>query len=577
MKNNNNTIILDNCIQEFKEQNELSYKDDYIFELFVSSQITKNYEFSFDEIENGVVDGSLDGGIDTMIIVANDNFIQTEDDLDDIKFKKDTELNLIIAQSKVSPTHTEAALDKIITSIPFIFNLDLKEDELSERFNALIIEKILLFGEAWKRAAKKTSKISIHYYYCSKANECKLDPSYVSKTKQIIKETENRVKGKEVTFNTYSALELLELYQQPKITELDIRFKEGPIPVSYKKGEIGYIGVVNLSDYYEFIRDDDGNLREVLFESNIRHYQGNVDVNSKIKESLLNDYDRDFWWLNNGITIISSEVRQIGRELSLTNVQIVNGLQTSYTIGKYYEEQKREDRSILVKIIVNKNKETIDKIISSTNRQNPVSPTLLRATDDTQRKIEIFFEKRGFYYDRRKNFYKNQGKPASKIFGIQTTAQAIHAIMNYQPGQARQKPTTLIKSDDSYKKIFNSKIPYDIYLNCCLILKKVSEFTKNNLAKEEKSFAKSFMYHLCRISTSKVQQKAYYSKTDLKNFDLDKLTNDVIKDSLEDLKGFYNSFYTQHVLPKPNLNTVTKSRPFQEFINSELVEKYKNK
>jgi hypothetical protein len=578
MKNsNNNTIILNSCVKEFKEQNELNYGDDYIFELFVNTQITKNHEFSFDEIENGVVDGSLDGGIDTIIIVANGNCIKSETDLEEIAFKKDTELKLIIAQSKVSTTHTEAALDKIITSIPFIFTLELDEKELSKRFNSLIIDKISIFHKAWNKAFAKNSKISVNYFYCSKANKCQLDSAYISKTEQIIKSTEAIVKkAKEVTFNTYSALELLELYQQTKTTELDIKFKEVPTPISYKDGEIGFIGVVKLNDYFEFIRDKSGKIREILFESNIRHYQGNVDVNKKIKQSLLNDYERDFWWLNNGITIIASEVRQLAKRLSLTNVQIVNGLQTSYTIGKYYDNNNDEDRSILVKIIVNKDKETIDKIISSTNRQNPVSPTLLRATDDTQRKIEIFFEQKGFYYDRRKNFYKNQGKPASKIFSIQTSAQAIHSIMNYQPGQARQKPTTLIKTETSYKKIFNSDTSFDIYLNCCLIHKKISEFVKNNLTKEDKSFTQSFMYHLCRISTSKVKQEAYYSKKDLKKFNVDELTGKIITDSLEELQEFYASFQNQQISPKP-LNAVTKSGPFEDFISAELVKKYQMK
>ncbi len=63
-----------------------------------------------------------------------------------------------------------------------------------------------------------------------------------------------------------------------------------------------------VKDYYNFIVDSEENkIREYLFESNIRHYQGDTaDVNQKIAETLQNDLDRDFWWLNNGITIISS-------------------------------------------------------------------------------------------------------------------------------------------------------------------------------------------------------------------------------------------------------------------------------
>lgn len=77
--------------------------------------------------------------------------------------------------------------------------------------------------------------------------------------------------------------------------------------------------------------------------------------------------------------------------------------------------------------------------------QNPVSPTLLRATGTIQRDIELFFSNNGYYYDRRKNYYKNQGKPATKIFSIQYTAQAIRSIVDDDPHTARARPTSLLK------------------------------------------------------------------------------------------------------------------------------------
>jgi hypothetical protein len=185
-------------------------------------------------------------------------------------------------------------------------------------------------------------------------------------------------------------------------------FKEIPGSISYAKGGIGYVGAVKLSDYISFISDDEGNIREDLFDSNIRHYQGEVDVNNKIKSTLQNDFTRDFWWLNNGITMIASNPTQLAKRLSVESIQIVNGLQTTYTIATNYLTIPSDDRSVLVKVIITSDKETIDKIIASTNSQNAVSSSLLRATDTIQRNLESFFANAGYYYDRRKNFYKNQ-------------------------------------------------------------------------------------------------------------------------------------------------------------------------
>jgi hypothetical protein len=66
-----------------------------------------------------------------------------------------------------------------------------------------------------------------------------------------------------------------------------------------------------------------------LFEANVRDFLGEVLVNRDIMGTLSNVASReeeDFWWLNNGITLLASNATIAGKELSLENVQIVNGL-----------------------------------------------------------------------------------------------------------------------------------------------------------------------------------------------------------------------------------------------------------
>lgn len=316
-------------------------------------------------------------------------------------------------------------------------------------------------------------------------------------------------------------------------------------------------------------------MRESIFEENIRHFQGDVDVNKKILETLSGDMERDFWWLNNGITIIASNVGQIGKTLVLKDPQIVNGLQTSYTIGKFYEPDamKCDSRAILVKIIVSSDKQTIDKIISATNRQNPVNPALLRATDDIQRKIELYFYNKGYYYDRRKNYYKNQGKPSSKIFSIQGAAQAIHAIINYKPGESRAKPTSLMKTEESYNAIFSEGLDFEAYLNCCLISRKVSDFIKNHLLeKPEKSFARLFSHHIYRVVPSFLLKKSHANKSGISKIKIEEVDNQIIEDSLELIKICVE----EHKLDSKTQNTtsISKSGKFDEHLSKKLISKF---
>jgi hypothetical protein len=467
----NNSIILNDCIEEYKKINELTLKDDDIFELFSLGLITSNYELTYEDIENTIVDGGLDGGIDSIIFLVDDFIVNSEEQIDEINMNNQTIVSILISQVKASNTFKEAVLDKLFFSMSTILDLETTEEKLYERFNSDLIEKINMFRKLWRKSVTKRTKIIIDFYYICKAENISESNSFLNKVESIKKSVLNSIQNSTVNYKSFSSKELLDIYNKPKSTEFELECKENPLSVSFEDDQLGYIAVSKLNDFYKFLINEEGIVNENIFESNIRHYQGEVDVNKKIKESLETDFKRDFWWLNNGVTIIASSVGQIGKKLSLKDVQIVNGLQTSYTIGKYYkpEENTNENRSILLKIIINKDQETIDKIISATNQQNYVSPILLRATEETQRKIELYFSNKGYYYDRRKNFYKNQGKPVSKIFGIQSTAQAIQTIMNFEPDTARSKPTTLIKSDESYNKIFDENIDFQIYLNCCLI------------------------------------------------------------------------------------------------------------
>lgn len=97
----------------------------------------------------------------------------------------------------------------------------------------------------------------------------------------------------------------------------------------------------------------------------------------------------DFWWLNNGITIISTGVIIVGKTMTIQNVQIVNGLQTSECIYRYFSSREiDDDRNVLIKVLTSQDKSICDCIIRATNNQTEVQAASLHATDKIQRDIE---------------------------------------------------------------------------------------------------------------------------------------------------------------------------------------------
>ena len=107
-------------------------------------------------------------------------------------------------------------------------------------------------------------------------------------------------------------------------------------------------------------------------------------------------------------------------------------------------------RSVLVRVIVPQEEDSRDRIIKATNSQTSIPRASLRATDKIHRDIEDYLTPRGIYYDRRKNYYKNQGKPVKKIVSIPYLAQAVLACGLRDPANARARPSSLLKNDETY-------------------------------------------------------------------------------------------------------------------------------
>lgn len=568
----NNKIILDGCIKAFKESNEIDLSDSEVFEIFALTQVHKDSNVTYENIISSIVDGGNDGGIDSIMVFIDDEFIETIYSLESFNFTNKTNAKFIISQCKKVDKFKESTIDKLITTVPVLFDLENDETNLLKRFNSDLVNQTMLLIEVWKKTAISGGKISLEYMYICNASDKKYNTVFTQKSEQLVDATKNLFGTSDVCFSTSSSHELLKLYQKQKSNRIAIEFKDRPLSTDFNENGIGYIGTVKLGQYKEFLTSDNGEIRDDLFESNIRHFQGSVDVNKKIKDSIENPSTEDFWWLNNGITIIAEEPKEVGKKLSIENIQIVNGLQTSYSIFNHHTSDIEDNRSVLVKVIINKDKETTDNIIASTNSQSPVSATLLRATEPVQKDIEQFFLNEGYYYDRRKNYYKNQGKPATKIFSIQLTAQSVQSIAYNDPHTARSRPTSLLKKESNYKKVFDPKKSFKSILNCCLIYKKGHNFWLKYDYPAIKNKTSNFKLHIAMILS-----KEYFKKTNVSFKEIETVDMDLINEDLFDAAiTFLNKEIDDYLINnhETNLINIAKNKFFTDYLLERLKDKY---
>lgn len=557
----NAQILLESLIeQEFQNNDNYSSISDY-FEFFSASQILKNQGLSDDEVDNGIVGKGLDGGCDSIYLFLN-NLLITPDVVEHISAPKDSILEMIIIQSKKTTSFGEDAVMKWKTISGNLLDLSKTTTDFMTRYNADVLEAFTMFRDTYTRLITSRVKLKFKFYYATLASE--LHPNVIQQAKEL----KDIIKGLfpnavvEVTFVDSDAL--FDMYNAVIENRVNLKFADIPISPNQKN----YIALVDLKSYFNFIVNDEGDVKKSFFDSNVRDYQGKNNVNSSISETLHRADDNDFWWLNNGVTVLASEATLVNnRELQIVNPEIVNGLQTSMEIYNYFSENREalesEKRSILLRIIVPDNEESRDQIIFATNNQTNIPKATLRVTDPIHLQIEMYFKSRGLFYDRRKNYYKNQGRKPAEIVGVSFLAQCLITIFLKKPDYARARPSTLLNDEKTYNELYEKNNDLEVFYRVALLGKKIQRNVRSgsNFSSAEKS---DILYYVLYAVIADVLGKKNITPADIKNLNIDSVTDTLI----EDIRNRVYEIYKQH----GGNGRVAKSAEFIQYIDNMLDE-----
>ena len=185
-----------------------------------------------------------------------------------------------------------------------------------------------------------------------------------------------------------------------------------------------------------------------LLERNIRRYLGlhGNRVNEGIRETLRSSQPENFYFFNNGLTLICDHFKYnalqgANYQVQADNLQIVNGAQTCMTIYKTLTEMGQRgqalpaDASVLVRLYeLPKGKEDVVlQITHATNSQNPVDLKDLRSNDEIQRQLEASIEALGYQYRRK----RMDTPPKPHDITASAAAEALLAVWRHAPHQAK--------------------------------------------------------------------------------------------------------------------------------------------
>lgn len=516
----NDKILIDGIVDERVELKIPSDKRDEVFEFFVFEQLLKDYDLAKEEISFGSVDGRNDGGIDGFFIFVNGHLLADTD-----KFvwpKSGSILEIWIITCKHHDTFKQAPLDNLVASISELFDFSVENENLKGDYSEELLIQRSNFKMAYRKTSSKLTSFKLNYFYASRGNTEDIGESIVSRGGQLEQIAKDSFGNCTTIFSFCGSTELIELYRKKPNFTLELPFSD------YLSSSETYILLAKLKDYYNFITDQN-KLRRYLFDSNVRDFMGLNRVNEDIKNTLHNENSPDFWWLNNGVTILATNAVIVGKSIQIQDIQIVNGLQTSESLYRYFSSggNDTKNRSVLVKVIVSNNTENRDEIIRATNNQTTVELAALHATDKIQRDIEDALKLNDFFYERRTNYYKNQGIAPDKILTPLFLASGFVNLILKAPEQATNLKAKFMRNEDSYNKVFSHKTDLQVWHKIATILKQTDQFLETKRPSANSSsehFLKNRRQLLSFLTVSSLMGDFNFTVNDLINYDLSKLT-----------------------------------------------------
>lgn len=528
----NDLVLLDGILDEYISKALPSGKADEVFEYLATEQILKDYAFSKEQLMSGSVDGRNDGGIDEFFVLVNGHL--AENIPADYWPKSNAELEVYIITCKHDSSFKQAPITTMIPSLMELLDFTIPSVDLTNSYNTLLLKKRDLLISTYRRLATALVKFNINIAYACRGDEV-IESNIKTKADQTETICQEFFSDCTATFSFWGNSRLLARYREQPNSTLELTYEH----CINQNGQ--YVVLAKISDYCKFITDQNGNLNRHLFDSNVRDYLGLNPVNSDILRSLKESEGPNFWWMNNGITIIGSHAHIVGNTIPIQNVQIVNGLQTSESIFNFFRDGGLDagQRSVLIKILITNDANTSKAIIYATNNQTNVNVSALRATDKIQQDIEDALKKHEIYYDRRPNYYKNQGVPEAAIINPLALAAGYISLFYKNPYKATCLKQKFMRDDLKYEQVFSPATDLNVWYPIAYLLKKTDQILtelKPYVGTKTARFLKNYRHIIMFLTVSRILGTFAFGEKQLIEFNLDSYTKEEIEKTIADLK-----------------------------------------
>lgn len=292
-----------------------------------------------------------------------------------------------------------------------------------------------------------------------------------------------------------------------------------------------------------------------LFAKNIRFYKGNTEVNEGMKKVLLQEPEK-FYYYNNGIKLLCQAIHRKAKDsttnitglFALNGVSLVNGAQTTGTVGACYAENPEQvgKAKIMIQIVdlSNIDSETATQITRLSNTQNRIENKDFASLDPEQNRIrtELAFSHYAYLYKSGDSITN----PDNQI-SFDEAIVALACLNEELSYTVTAKNNVGALSEDitkaPYKALFNASTNSFSVLNAVLYMREIERYLQQKRVRAEDNKERLVCINANRFITHIILQKVHEQS----EFSTSVIDKNTIKSNITPFVDSYVSQITQDI------------------------------
>lgn len=376
------------------------------FERYVAA----NYLFQYvrddvDLIERSVLGGGSDEGIDIAAVVVNGSIVFEPEEIDDlIAGQGANSAKVVFIQAKTSESYDSKLIAKFLHGVESVTKYAMKPNSvnLPPRLVdvAILIDRIAESGDKFQE-----TRIPCELYYVTtSSNDGRSAQSELQVSEALARIKRIAAYSEGLRLRTHGHEELAAKQKErhgPQNVQFNFE-KRQTIPATERVDE-AYIGLISAMELLKLLKDDSGDVRAGIFDDNVRLDLGaHNPVNNRIMGTLKSAEREHFPFLNNGLTIIATELRGLGDRFFISGYQIVNGGQTSHQLVRWADTDEVKnapqllvDLWVPVKIVSSRDAGVRTSVSIATNLQTAIGSSDIQASSEIAKNVEEYFAQSG--------------------------------------------------------------------------------------------------------------------------------------------------------------------------------------